>query len=120
MYYKLDPVRVHSVLRCMYAMTPSGASSQGLLPDRGGISGIILSISERERSSPLPFRAKLYYLFEFRIKERWVVGSLENVYLEGKCDTRIWEQGMLTCPGVSTLVQSPALSPDTVIVEAPN
>jgi len=40
-----------------------GASSQGLLPDRGGISGIILSLSGRERSSPLPLRARFYIFY---------------------------------------------------------
>jgi len=39
-------------------VTPLGASSQGLWPDRGGISGIVLSLSGKERSSPL--RARSY------------------------------------------------------------
>jgi len=48
----------------------------------GGISGIVFSLSGRERSSPLLLRARSHFLFKFKKAAAWVVGSLGNVHLE--------------------------------------
>jgi len=102
-------------------VTPLGASSQGLLSDRGGISGIVLSLSGRARSSPPPLRARFYifYLSYLGIRSGSLSGrQIEDVYSEriNNQDLGITSEDM---PGsAAACPQSPAPSSGIRIVEA--
>jgi len=88
-------------------VTPLGASSQGLLPGRGEISGIVLSISGRERSSPLALERDLILYLSLGIGSG---GQQFEEYVSRKETPSRDRRAMLMCPGVPPLVRSPARS----------